>query len=418
MSKTYPKQLITLLLLLCGAAANAHDFEHNGIFYNILSATDNTVEVTFKGNAYDSSKGEYEGVVTIPSQVTHGDATYRVTGIGDCAFRQCEAVSSVIIPASVTSIGASAFSNCSGLTSIVSLIPADKLFAPNNDAFSNVPTSYCALYVPTGAKDTYANTGQWKEFAGITELGQCGDSLYWSLDKASQILYIYGDGAMQDYPSTHKSPWRNEHSNISTIRFYGNITHIGSFSFENCNGLDSVVLPASVTSIGADAFFACLNLTSVILPDGLTAIADGTFYRCGSLRDIEIPESVTSIGSSAFGGCSFTSLKIPEGVTSIGESAFYDCNSLTSIIIPKGITSISRYTFSGCDSLTNIKLPDGITSIGSNAFSGCSALTSINIPAAVTGIGDYAFSSCSALTSINLPAAVTSIGYSAFYHCI
>ena len=50
MSKTYPKQLITLLLLLCGAAANAHDFEHNGIFYNILSATDNTVEVTFKGN--------------------------------------------------------------------------------------------------------------------------------------------------------------------------------------------------------------------------------------------------------------------------------------------------------------------------------------------------------------------------------
>ena len=169
MSKTYPKQLITLLLLLCGAAANAHDFEHNGIFYNILSATDNTVEVTFKGNAYDSSKGEYGGVVTIPSQVTHGDATYRVTGIGDCAFRQCEAVSSVIIPASVTSIGASAFSNCSGLTSIVSLIPADKLFAPNNDAFSNVPTSYCALYVPTGTKDTYANTEQWKDFTKIQE---------------------------------------------------------------------------------------------------------------------------------------------------------------------------------------------------------------------------------------------------------
>ena len=41
-----------------------------------------------------------------------------VTSIGDCAFRNCEALTSITIPESVTSIGDEAFKRCLGLTSV------------------------------------------------------------------------------------------------------------------------------------------------------------------------------------------------------------------------------------------------------------------------------------------------------------
>ena len=39
------KHLFTALLLLCATVATAHDFEVGGIYYNILSEEDKTVEV-------------------------------------------------------------------------------------------------------------------------------------------------------------------------------------------------------------------------------------------------------------------------------------------------------------------------------------------------------------------------------------
>ena len=41
-------------LLLCSGVVCAHDFEQDGIYYNILSETDKTVEVTYKGYSYYS----------------------------------------------------------------------------------------------------------------------------------------------------------------------------------------------------------------------------------------------------------------------------------------------------------------------------------------------------------------------------
>ena len=48
------KHLLTILaVLLCSLTASAHDFEVNGIYYNITSETNKTVEVTFKGDSYN-----------------------------------------------------------------------------------------------------------------------------------------------------------------------------------------------------------------------------------------------------------------------------------------------------------------------------------------------------------------------------
>ena len=97
------KSLLTACLLLCVAAVSAHDFEVDGIYYNITDATNKTVEVT-------SGTDKYIGSVVIPESVTYGK-TYSVTSIGEYAFCNCSGLTSVVIGNSVTSIGDYAFND-------------------------------------------------------------------------------------------------------------------------------------------------------------------------------------------------------------------------------------------------------------------------------------------------------------------
>ena len=45
--------LLTIAMLLCSLTASAYDFEVGGIYYNITSDTDLTVEITYE--KYDES---------------------------------------------------------------------------------------------------------------------------------------------------------------------------------------------------------------------------------------------------------------------------------------------------------------------------------------------------------------------------
>ena len=153
--KTF-KHLFTTLLLLCAAVATAHDFENEGIYYNITNATKKTVAVTYKGIYEGEYSNEYTGSVVIPESVTYYGTTYSVTSIGlnafygctgltsitipnsvtsieDWAFEECTRLTSIEIPNSVTSIGKSAFFGCTGLISIT--IPSSVTSIGNNAFF-------------------------------------------------------------------------------------------------------------------------------------------------------------------------------------------------------------------------------------------------------------------------------------------
>lgn len=99
------------LCIIC-AKGLAHDFEADGIKYNIENS--GTKEVSVVGLSSSNNSSE----ISIPASVEYSDAIYSVTSIGRNAFYKCTKLASITIPNSVTSIKEYAFPYCSGLTSI------------------------------------------------------------------------------------------------------------------------------------------------------------------------------------------------------------------------------------------------------------------------------------------------------------
>ncbi|MCH5176351.1 MAG: leucine-rich repeat protein [Prevotellaceae bacterium] len=99
--------LASLLLCMVSTFLWAYDFKVGSIYYN-KNADGTSVSVTYESASYSS----YSGYISIPSTVTFGGRTYKVTDIGEDAFQNCSGLTSVTIPNSVTSIGYGAFSGC------------------------------------------------------------------------------------------------------------------------------------------------------------------------------------------------------------------------------------------------------------------------------------------------------------------
>ena len=351
--------------------------------------------------------------------------------IGNNAFNNCDALTSIEIPSSVTSIEYSAFYNCSNLTSIE--IPSG-VTSIGSSVFSD-----CSLLgTVTFGEDSKL------ESIGSSAFADC-DALT-SIEIPSRVTSI-GYSAFSDC------------SLLGTVTFGegSKLESIGNNAFSNCSNLTSIKIPSSVTSIGSSAFSNCSSLGTVKFGEDskLESIGNNAFSNCSNLNSIEIPSRVTSIGERAFEGCSalkkvnitdidawamidfaFSSNPLNYGAglylngglvtevtlttaTKIGDYAFNYYDSLTSITIPSSVISIGSDAFNNCSALGTVTFGEGskLESIGSSAFYICSNLTSITIPSGVTSIGDSAFYNCTKLESIEIPSSVASIGGDAFTFC-
>lgn len=116
---------LTMLLCMVSIKAKAYYFSAENedgviIYYNNTTDSNSplrTVEVTYKdAPTRDSGSGlyiyypSYSGDVVIPSTVTTKTGIqYTVTSIGNSAFRNCDKLTSIILPEIVTSIEQGAF---------------------------------------------------------------------------------------------------------------------------------------------------------------------------------------------------------------------------------------------------------------------------------------------------------------------
>ena len=351
--KTIKHFLLTLAMLLCSISASAHDFEVNGVYYNITSEEDLTVEVTWGDiSEWDAA---YSGSVTIPESVVYNATTYSVTKIGEYAFYNQPNLTSLAIGNNVGSISENAFYGNPNLAEVhISDIAA-----------------WCNI-----------------EFEG----GITSNPLYFA-----ERLFLGEE-------------------EIKHMVIPEGVTAIKNGAFMYCKSLTSITIPNSVTSIGESAFSVCTSLTEVNIGNSVTSIGESAFYNCRSLKNIEIPNSVENLGIGTFSDCSdLKSVSIGDGIISIEAETFNACYNLTDVTIGNSVKNIKESAFCNCISLITVDIPNSVTSIWGCAFFGCYNLASVTIPNSVTFIGYQTFYGCYGLNDVYcLAASVPETYYDAF----
>ena len=458
------KLFFLLVAIFATTCLWAHDFEVNGIYYNITS--DTTVEVTYQQDKWSSNN--YAGLITatIPDIVTHNSTTYSVTSIGDYAFYRCSSLTSVTIGNSVTSIGNYAFDGCSSLTSIT---------IPNSvTSIGSIAFADCSALTSITIPNSVTSIG-YRAFSGCSSLTSItipnsvtsiGDEAFYECSSLIKTNYT-GDiaswckikfGLFSSNPISQSHNLYINDEEIKDLILPNTIDSIYPRAFCGCYSFTSITIPESVTSIGNDAFYDCSSLTSITIGNNVKSIESNAFRDCSSLTAITIPNSVTNIGGYAFNGTGIynndsnwendvlyidgclieakTSISgsyaIKEGTRLLAAYAFYDCSSLTSITIPNSVTSIGYAAFYYCRSLTKtnytgdiagwckIKFADSSAnpiSLSHNLYINDEEIKYLRLPNNLDSIYPRTFSGCSSLTYVTIPNSVTSIGNGAFEDC-
>ena len=338
------QKLFTFFLALIASvnAIYASDTQVDGIWYDFDSST-KTASVTYRGSDYESYKGEYSGLVVIPSSVTYNGTTYSVTSIGELAFAYCSSLTSVTIPNSVTNIGGYAFYRCSYLASVT--IP-NSVTNIGEGAFYRC-YSLTSVTIPNSVK----SIGEWA-FTGcysLTKTNYTGDIAGWCNIK-------FGDGEAN--PMCNSYNFYINDQEIKDLVIPNTVDSIHNYAFASCSSLTSVTIPNSVKSIGDDAFSGCSSLTSVTIPNSVTSIGESAFRGCESFTSVTIPNSVTSIGDYAFSWCSsLTSITCEaENPPTVGSDAFYKVSKSIPVYVPCGCVGAYKAE-SGWEDFTNIQEP-------------------------------------------------------------
>ena len=333
------KLFLFIASVLMSVSVMAANFSVGGLYYSTL--TTNTVQVVAP------TTGNYTGAITIPETVIYNATTYRVTAIGDDAFKGANQVTSVTLPLTgITSIGGWAFNDCTGLTSFT--IPAsvtsigekafyycDNLqhlylhsknpasYNPGNMAFSKIHygSHVCTLHVPTGCTAAYAADATFSVFTQVTEFDP--PQVYDLYINGTQVTSlnasdILGDGAAS-YDASAKTltisgnitaPDNNTpciESEINNLTI--NVAAAAMLSaYEKTIYLDgnttitgSALLTLSATKALVNEYDECsaIYAENNLHVSGAKLSIDGDFYCSGSLN---ITNSTLSTNYAIFGG--------------------------------------------------------------------------------------------------------------------
>lgn len=443
--------LITIFFLSIGIVKGySYDFVTNGIYYNIISDTDKTVEVTYQNNY-----SEYSGDIVIPQFVNYNNTQYQVIRIGADAFSDdkitsvklpeglqeigrdafysCDALTNVELPEGLISIGSMAFCSCDALTnielpnsleyiyssafavcSLTSINLPNKITIIGGDAFSGCDIK--SVTIPASVLELYDNS-----FPSAKKIIFLGNT------KPSGITNSINNGRICYVSSKANYGFGVEYANLSSLFEVGGVKYVlVSPRDRTCDIIDcaynsnaeNIVIDSLVTyrniklkvkNINDYAFYENDLIRSAVIKNN-GYIGDYAFYGCDNLENTTLGNSVDSIFTYAFNGCTkLEEITVPNNVPYLGASCFSACTSLDKAIVGTGVKVLNPLTFSGCKSLAEVTIGENVALIDTEVFSGCSLLSSITIPQATKKINDNVFTGCTNLGEVIIANRTDSI---------
>lgn len=276
-------------------------------------------------------------------------------------------------------------------------------------------------------------------FAAETEFsGSCGENVSWSLDAATGVLTIEGEGAMAAY-TAETSPFSGNEA-ITKVEIGAGITSISSAAFQACPNV-------ACFQVAEENEYYCHDEAGVIYDKTMTSIVRAPVALTGSYT---VPGTVRDTVDAFVGCAKLSELILEEGVKYI--TWLDGCNQLSSVVLPStfkqfeegalwNCTADIKFTVSEDNSMflhdedgslyisnrgniylyraTGVK--EGKYTIGSDvtvveykAFYGCSALEQITVPANVTLIHSGAFLNCAKLDTVIFEGDAPKFNESAF----
>ena len=431
------KSILTFVLMLTAIAAGAQGFMVDGISYKITSG--DSVMVT-------SYSIDYGREVAIPSVVTFGQLTYKVTAIADKAFNG-RLITSISIPASIESVGDQAFSWNDSLKTVI-LEDGDNPITLNDysySTFDNGGAKYTVysgrniirLFRPGESPFPQATSITWGP--KVTEIGM-GEARCYFLTKA-----FISNSVKTICTEAFCDAGISSNSTVLEITMGANVDSIGNSAFLNCSKLKSIEIPKVLKAI-PDNCFNNTRISEVVVPASAMYIGDMAFSWNDSLKTIIIEDSEQPITFNDYsfttfdnGGAKYTVYSGRDIVRMFrpSESPFPQATSivwgnqvvtigngeakspfLRAAVISNSVRTIGASAFEGAGNNSDvdellISMGSYVDEFGPSAFSTCYKLKTIEIPKVLKAIPDNCFNS-TRIKEVVIPSTVSSVGDMAF----
>lgn len=207
--------------------------------------------------------------VTIPASVEYIDFA---------AFKNCTNLAAVTFTptSSLITIGESCFENCDALTAVV--LPAS-LQGIVDYAFYGCD-HLSSVTLPSGLQEI--SEGAFKNCIALTSVTVPGS------------VSIIGVGAFSGCTA------------LATVTLNEGVSQLNGESFRNCSALQSIAIPNSMTQISFLSFAGCTHLSNVSISAqdaSLETIGENSFNNCDALTEITLPKSLLGLVQEAFSGC-------------------------------------------------------------------------------------------------------------------
>ena len=248
-----------------------------------------------------------------------------ITSIDSYAFEE-QALTEVVIPASVKKFGNRAFANNLSLLR----------FEYNGEG-------YCEI----GDMILY-NCKNLRYFKGATKMLAYNDAL-------DTVIVTYGYALTNFYERTYidntlaydtrlSGKYDERPKKIKTFFFPSQIEVIGDYLLCNAVDLGGIVIPNKTKTIGKASFLNCTSLDSLVfMGDGIESIGDSAFCNCSQLAKISLQDTLPPIiEAHTFEGVDHSiPIFVPMGASERYKEAPYWCE-FQNFIEPSNTTNLDK----------------------------------------------------------------------------